>query len=222
MERWDAYDADFHRVEGKSLVRGEPIPDGLYHIVCDVLVRHTDGSYLLMLRDPRKHSGGMWEASAGGSALQGEAPMACAVRELREETGLCGRMTEVGRTASARNPHAVRLLPLRNGRRQGRRHTAGRRDRGLPLGQPRRARQYAEKRTGYAPDSEFHRRAAPPGRRSKRSKRLRHTKRFQRAGSRRKRKNRHDNRKDSWRFLCFHQQPRMLRSLAAGRQRDLF
>ena len=103
MERWDAYDADFHRVEGKSLVRGEPIPDGLYHIVCDVLVRHTDGSYLLMLRDPRKHSGGMWEASAGGSALQGEAPMACAVRELREETGLCGRMTEVGRTASARN-----------------------------------------------------------------------------------------------------------------------
>ena len=51
MELWDAYDENFRRVEGVSLVRGEPIPAGAYHLVCDVLVRHTDGSYLLMQRD---------------------------------------------------------------------------------------------------------------------------------------------------------------------------
>lgn len=30
----------------------------------------------------------MWELTAGGSALKGETPTECAVRELREETGI--------------------------------------------------------------------------------------------------------------------------------------
>lgn len=48
MERWDAYDRHFQKVEGVTLIRGEPIPEGLYHLVCDILVRHRDGTYLLM------------------------------------------------------------------------------------------------------------------------------------------------------------------------------
>ena len=32
MELWDAYDENFRRVEGVSLVRGEPIPAGAYHL----------------------------------------------------------------------------------------------------------------------------------------------------------------------------------------------
>ena len=80
MEMWDAYDKDFRQVPGVTLVRGEKIPAGLYHLVCDVLVRHADGSYLLMQRDRRKSYGGMWEATAGGSALRGETPAACAAR----------------------------------------------------------------------------------------------------------------------------------------------
>ncbi len=88
MERWDAYDKAFHKIEGMTLIRGEAIPDGCFHLVCDIIVRHTDGSYLLMQRDPRKHFGGMWEATAGGSALQGETPLECARRELWEETGI--------------------------------------------------------------------------------------------------------------------------------------
>ena len=88
MELWDAYNARFERLEGVTLVRGQPVPPGMYHLVCDVLVRHTDGAYLLTQRDPGKPFGGLWEASCGGSALKGESPDACAARELWEETGI--------------------------------------------------------------------------------------------------------------------------------------
>lgn len=88
MELWDAYDKDGN-LTGATLVRGEPIPDGTYHLVCDVLVRHTDGTFLLMQRDPNKETWpGVFEATAGGSALTGEEPLEAAKRELREETGI--------------------------------------------------------------------------------------------------------------------------------------
>ena len=96
MEIWDAYDEHLNRVDGVTLIRGEPVPEGLYHLVSEILVRHTDGSFLLMQRDQRKHLGGMWEASAGGSALQGESALDCAIRELREETGVTGKLTDLG------------------------------------------------------------------------------------------------------------------------------
>ncbi len=47
MELWDAYDKDFNKIEGITLVRGEPIPDGFFHLVCEVVVKHEDGSYLV-------------------------------------------------------------------------------------------------------------------------------------------------------------------------------
>lgn len=101
MELWDAYNRDFKRIEGMTLIRGEAIPAGVYHLVCDIIVRHRDGSYLLMQRDQRKHFGGMWEATSGGSALKGEDAAACAARELREETGIeSDALTEVGRVVS--------------------------------------------------------------------------------------------------------------------------
>ena len=102
MEIWDAYDRNLEKIEGMTLVRGEKIPEGVYHLVCDIIVRHTDGEYLLMQRDSRKHYGGMWEATAGGSALQGESPLDCAIRELREETGIRAEyLEEVGRVRAA-------------------------------------------------------------------------------------------------------------------------
>lgn len=100
MELWDAYDEHFNKIEGTTLVRGEEqlIPKGVFHLVCDILVKHMDGTYLIMQRDLRKKYGGMWEATAGGSALQGESPLECAIRELREETGIVtSQLTEVGR-----------------------------------------------------------------------------------------------------------------------------
>ena len=57
IELWDAYDKDMNRIEGVKLVRGEPIPDGMYHLVCDIAVRHSDGSWLLMRRHPVKPFG---------------------------------------------------------------------------------------------------------------------------------------------------------------------
>ena len=102
MELWDAYDRNLEKIEGMTLIRGEKIPEGVYHLVCDIIVRHTDGEYLLMQRDSRKHYGGMWEATAGGSALQGESPLDCAIRELREETGIRAEyLEEVGRVRAA-------------------------------------------------------------------------------------------------------------------------
>lgn len=88
VELWDAYNRDGNPA-GRDLIRGEPIPDGLCHIVCEILVRHTDGSYLLMQRDFNKEGyAGMFEASAGGSVLKGETAYDGAIRELKEETGI--------------------------------------------------------------------------------------------------------------------------------------
>ena len=88
VETWDAYDSEGRRT-GEILLRGEPILAGRYHMVCEALVRHTDGEYLLMRRDLRKKAyPGYLEATAGGSALCGEDTLACMRRELREETGI--------------------------------------------------------------------------------------------------------------------------------------
>ena len=44
----------------------------------------------------------MWGGAAGGSALQGESPLDCAIRELREETGIRAEyLEEVGRVRAA-------------------------------------------------------------------------------------------------------------------------
>ncbi len=98
MELWDSYDQNCSMIPGETLVRGEKVPEGRYHLVCEILLRHRDGTVLLMQRDVRKHFGGLWEASAGGSALKGECPVDCARRELLEETGVSVEsLTEVGR-----------------------------------------------------------------------------------------------------------------------------
>ena len=48
MEIWDAYNAELKLIENLQLYRGQEIPEGVYHLVCDILVQHADGTYLLM------------------------------------------------------------------------------------------------------------------------------------------------------------------------------
>ena len=89
MELWDGYYRD-GTLAGVTLTRGiNKLPDGIYHMGIEVLVRHTDGDYLLMQRDYRKKSHpGMYETSMGGCVVKGEDTITAVKRELFEETGL--------------------------------------------------------------------------------------------------------------------------------------
>lgn len=88
MEVWDAYYEDGSKAD-TTLVRGKNIPEGLFHIIVETLIRHSDGTFLLMRRDLNKSSNpGLYEGSAGGSVLQGETVENGARREVEEETGL--------------------------------------------------------------------------------------------------------------------------------------
>jgi len=104
MELWDAY-TSFGEPAGRDLVRGEPIPGGLFHLVCDIVVRHADGSVLLMQRDYRKDIlPGAFEVSAGGSVIKGETAEQAATRELAEETGIHAKtLVPLYRTISERS-----------------------------------------------------------------------------------------------------------------------
>ena len=97
MEIWDLYDEKGNKTgETWERSRAKEIPEGRYHIVCDILIRHRDGDFLLTLRDSRKEMyPGCWEASAGGSALAGETPKEGARREMQEETGLKAEKLEL-------------------------------------------------------------------------------------------------------------------------------
>ena len=99
MELWDAYTRNGVKTGG-VLVRDQKMWPGIYHLVCEVLVRHVDGSYLCMIRSHEKPNyPGYPECTAGGSALLGESPLDCIRRELREETGIeCDEFQEVNRT----------------------------------------------------------------------------------------------------------------------------
>ena len=88
MELWDAYNAD-GTLAGFDLVRGEKIPEGFFHMVCEAVIRHVDGEYLLMQRSFEKDVyPGAWEIGAGGSVLKGEDKLEGVFREVREETGI--------------------------------------------------------------------------------------------------------------------------------------
>lgn len=89
-EIWDLYDLEGRKTgETWERSRAAEIPEGRVHIVCDILIRHRDGQFLLTRRAPDKDPyPGCLEASAGGSALAGETPEEGARREMKEETGL--------------------------------------------------------------------------------------------------------------------------------------
>lgn len=103
MEIWDGLNKD-GSLAGIDLVRGHRIPDGLYHMVCEVLVQHTDGDFLLMRRDLNKPTNpGRYEATAGGSAVKGEDKFTCVERELLEETGIKAKeFTYIGQTVQGK------------------------------------------------------------------------------------------------------------------------
>ena len=88
MEIFDLYTAD-RVLTGKTMIRGDKVPDGYYRIVVFVCVFGTDGRMLIQQRQPFKEGwSGYWDVSVGGSAIQGETSQDAATRELMEELGL--------------------------------------------------------------------------------------------------------------------------------------
>ena len=87
-EAWDAVDAKGNLL-GFDLYRDEKdkIPEGVYCRAVEIVTVTCDKKVLLTQRDPRKKFGLKWEFT-GGSVIKGETPLAGAVRELREETGI--------------------------------------------------------------------------------------------------------------------------------------
>lgn len=88
MEYWDTYFKDGSK-SGLIVKKGEKLPPGHFHIIVETLVKHRDGTYLVMQRDyNKKEYPGLYEGSAGGSLISGETKVEGAIREVREETGL--------------------------------------------------------------------------------------------------------------------------------------
>lgn len=88
MEKWDLYTKDEIKT-GKTINKGSAIPHGYFHIIVETLIKHTDGTYLVMQRAfTKKEYPGKYEGSCGGSVLAGESKEEGAIREVFEESGL--------------------------------------------------------------------------------------------------------------------------------------
>lgn len=95
MEIWDLYDRN-RALTGETMVRGDPVPEGRYHLVVHVVVFDPAGRMLIQQRQPFKEGWpNLWDITAGGSALAGETSAEAAQREVGEEIGLALDLTDV-------------------------------------------------------------------------------------------------------------------------------
>jgi len=85
-EIWEAYDKYGNRL-GFDLFRGEPVPKGAYHYVVEIYTITENNEVLITKRHQNKPWPLKWEVT-GGAVLKGETPEQGAIRELREETGI--------------------------------------------------------------------------------------------------------------------------------------
>ena len=87
MEKWDLLDADGNPT-GKTIVRGEPLRAGMYHLVEHIWIVDSKGRLLIQQRNPDlRLMPGMWAANSG-SAQAGEDSESAARRELFEELSI--------------------------------------------------------------------------------------------------------------------------------------
>ena len=88
MERFDLYDPH-RRFTGRTIARGEDVPDGLRRLVVHVCVFNRKGEMLIQQRQSFKEGWpNLWDVSVGGGVQAGETTQQAARRELQEELGL--------------------------------------------------------------------------------------------------------------------------------------
>lgn len=88
MEIWDLYDQDRNKLE-QTMVRGEVIPEGCYHLVVESVIINSSQQILIQKRHPEKKGyPGYWEFSCGGSATTGDSSLQAMKREIKEEIGI--------------------------------------------------------------------------------------------------------------------------------------
>lgn len=87
MEIWDLYTED-RQCTGKEHIRGNELPENLYHLVVHVWIKNSKGEYLVSQRSTNRPAFPlMWEC-VGGSVLKGESSIEGAIREAKEEVGV--------------------------------------------------------------------------------------------------------------------------------------
>lgn len=87
MEQWDLLDEHGHPT-GRTIVRGEPLRAGQYHLVEHIWILDAKGRILIQRRaDHLRLMPGVWAANSG-SAIAGECSEDAARRELREELSI--------------------------------------------------------------------------------------------------------------------------------------
>lgn len=86
-EIWDLLDENGNKT-GKTMYKGEPVPEGLYHLGVDVWIVNSDNKILIQKRSPNKrNSPNVW-AMTGGSNIKGETTLQTIEREVLEELGI--------------------------------------------------------------------------------------------------------------------------------------
>ncbi len=91
MEYLDIYDIN-RSLTGKSIARGETMPEGGYRLVVHIVILNSEGKMLIQQRTNYSNHGtrgflNLWDITVGGSAVSTETSQEAASRELHEEIG---------------------------------------------------------------------------------------------------------------------------------------
>lgn len=84
MEIRDLYDKD-KNVTGKTILKGETIPEGYYMLVVLIFIQDSNGKFLIQKRSVEKN--GKY-ATTGGHPKSGETSIDGIITEVKEELGL--------------------------------------------------------------------------------------------------------------------------------------
>lgn len=87
MEVWDLVD-EKGNITGKTIIKGELIPKGYYHLGADVWIINNENKILIQKRSPNKKlQPNVW-GMTGGSTKKGETIIETIERESLEELGI--------------------------------------------------------------------------------------------------------------------------------------